>query len=86
MQRQKGEELKNVTLTLPARLLRRARHQAVNRGVSLSRYLAEVLEERVENDRDYRAAMERQRALMRKGLNLGTHGKITWTRDELHER
>jgi len=31
-------------------------------------------------------AKERSLALLRDGLNLGTNGRVTWSRDELHER
>ena len=77
---------RNVTLSLPDDLLREARHLAVDHGLSLSRYLSLLLEEQVESARQYRAARDRQLQLLEKGLNLGTQGKITWTREELHER
>jgi hypothetical protein len=81
------DELCNVTLTLPADLLRRARHLAVERGLSLSRLLAEELERLVGNDEAYEAAQKRLLARMRKGFNLGLKdGRVPWTRDELHER
>jgi hypothetical protein len=75
-----------VTLTLPASVLRDARHLAVDRGVSLSRLLALVLEEHVDNARRYRAARERQLQLLGRGLPLGTGGAVSWSRDDLHER
>jgi hypothetical protein len=80
------KELRNVTLTLPAGVLRRARHLAVERGVSLSRLLAEELEELVVKDEQYEAAQKRALARMRKGFDLGLKGRIPWSRDELHER
>jgi metal-responsive CopG/Arc/MetJ family transcriptional regulator len=79
-------EQQNVTVTLPAQLLRQVRHLAVDRGVSLSRFIALLLESEVEDYRRYEAARERQLALMEEGLPLGTHGKIGWDRAELHER
>jgi hypothetical protein len=78
--------LQNVALTLPEEVLREARHMAVDRGVPLSRCLSMVLEEQVRDRRRYEEARDRQRALMRQGIDLGAHGQITWTRDELHER
>jgi hypothetical protein len=84
--RAKAAPHENVTLSLPADVLREARHLAVDRGLSLSRFLAEVLEERVEAKRQYEVARERALHRMRQGFDLGTHGQITWTRDELHER
>ena len=78
--------VQNVTLTLPSDLLREARHLAVDRGVSLSRYLALVLEERVEAARRYEQARARHQRLLDEGLALGTGGTVAWTRDELHAR
>jgi hypothetical protein len=79
-------EQRNVTVTLPVDVLRAARHKAVDRGVSLSRFVADVLTMAVSEDSNYDAAMKRQRALMREGLALGFKGKVPWTRDELHAR
>ena len=72
---------------LAGRVLRRARHLAVERGVSLSRLLAEELEELVVKDEQYEAAQKRALARMRKGFDLGFKDRrIPWSRDELHER
>ena len=49
-------ETQNVTVSLPASLVREARHLAVDQGISLSRFIAQLLEERVEASRRYRAA------------------------------
>lgn len=76
----------NVTVSLPAELLREVRHMAVDRGVSLSRFIALLLEEEVEERQRYRSAGERQVRLLREGLPLGTGGRITWNRADLHER
>ena len=76
----------NVTLSLPDDLLREARHLAVDEGVSLSRFVALSLEQRVEGVRGYRAARDRQLGLLDKGLNLGTNGVAAWSRESLHER
>lgn len=79
-------EQQNVTVSLPADLLKEVRHLAVDRGVSLSRFIALLLREEVEKRRRYAAAKDRQLALLSAGLPLGTHGEISWTRSELHER
>ena len=78
--------LHNVTVTLPEDLLREARHMAVDQGVSLSRFLASLVEERVRASERYNAARERQQRMMREGLDLGTGGRTAWTREELHDR
>ena len=76
----------NVTLTLPEDLLREARHLAVDEGVSLSRFVARSLEQRVHAARAYRIAQQRQLRLLREGIELGTGGQATWRRESLHER
>lgn len=76
----------NVTVSLPADILREARHMAVDQGVSLSGFLAKLLEERVVMARRRREARDRQRRILDKGLPLGTHGEIGWSREALHER
>lgn len=79
-------EQQNVTVSLPADLLREVRHMAVDEGVSLSRYIALLLEAKVEERQQFKAARERQMSLLQRGLPLGTGGRIDWTRAELHER
>lgn len=76
-----------MTISLPDDLVKAARHRAVDEGLSLSRYVAKVLEQELgDRERLRREAAERLLQMMDKGYNLGTHGKITWTRDELHDR
>ncbi len=79
-------EKQNITLSLPKDILREAKHAAVDRGTSLSGFLVEALEEKVKRLSEMRQAAQRQRALMRRGLNLGTKGKPSWSRDQLHAR
>ena len=79
-------EKQNITLSIPKDILREAKHLAVDRGISLSGFLVEALEERVKRLSQMRRAAERQRTLMRSGLKLGTKGKIRWTREDLHAR
>lgn len=75
-----------VTISLPADVLKEARLLAAAQGLSLSKFVANLVAERVWSRQEYEAAKERQRRLMAEGLDLGTNGQITWTRDELHER
>lgn len=80
-------EKQNVTLSLPKEILRKAKILAIERNSSLSALLTEALEEIVAQADAYELAKERHLALLKeKSINLGTEGKITWTRDELHER
>ncbi len=77
---------RNITLSLPDEVLRRVRVMAVERRTSVSRMLAELLEEMVELETGYAMARERSLRLLREGRDLGTGGGVSWSRDELHER
>jgi post-segregation antitoxin (ccd killing protein) len=77
----------NVTISLPDDLVKQARHRAVDQGLSLSRYVAAVLEKELgDRERLRHEAWESMKRRLAKGYNLGTNGQITWTRDELYER
>lgn len=73
----------NVTLKLDAELLKQARILAAEQGSSVSRMLADKLEELVRERAGYDRARKRALARLRVGMDLG------WTRpasrDELHE-
>lgn len=79
-------ERQNVTLSLPKALLKKAKTLAVLKDRSLSDLLRETLEERVKEESGYQRAKERQIALMKRGLDLGTKGHIVVSREELHDR
>lgn len=76
----------NVTLSLPRSLLKKAKTLAVMKDKSLSELLRETLEEKVNKETGYQKAKSRQIAFMEKGIDLGTQGKITIPREDLHER
>jgi hypothetical protein len=81
----KEREIQNITLALPKWLLRKVKHLAVEREKSISRLLAETLEEMVARNDAYDTAKERARRLLKNPPDLGTFDR-NWTRDELHER
>ena len=77
----------NITLSLPEEDLREARILAARRVTSVSQLLARMLRETVERETGYDAARERSLVLLREGADLGTRGRITWSREnDLHER
>jgi hypothetical protein len=76
----------NITLSLPEEDVREARILAARRGTSVSQLLAHVLREMVERETGYDAAKERNLARLREGMDLGTGGRVTWSRDDLHAR
>jgi len=74
----------NLTLSVDAELVRDAKVLAARRGTSVSRMMADQLEDLVRRDREYEAARQRAVGRLAEGYDLG------WTppasRDELHER
>ena len=82
----RASDTQNITLALPKWLLRKVKHLAVEREKSVSRMLAETLEELVTRNDAYSEARRRALYDLEHPRDLGTFGKITWTRDELHER
>jgi len=76
----------NVTLSLPKSLLKKAKVIAASREKSLSELLRESLEEKVREANGYKKARQKQLKLLKEGLDLGTKGRITTTRDEVHDR
>jgi predicted transcriptional regulator len=79
-------ENQNITLVVPKALLRKVKHLAVERETSISGLMVQALEEVVRQNDDYAQAYQRWRESVQRPRDLGTGGKITWTRDELHER
>lgn len=74
----------NVTLKLDREVLQEARILAAQRGSSISRLLAEKLEELVSDAKAYERARKRALARLRSGFDLGW--KRPQSRDELYER
>lgn len=74
--------LRNITITLEEAVARWARVQAAIKDTSVSRFLAEILRERMAGSDGYDAA--RRRALARKPF-LKTNGRYL-TREEAHDR
>jgi len=77
---------RNITLSLPEELIRQAKHLAVDRGTSLSGLLAGFLDQMVNKDRAYQRSVKRMRARLTKGIDLGTEGQVSWSREDLYER
>jgi hypothetical protein len=76
----------NITLSLPRTLLKRVKRVAADRDTSVSALMMEALSRLAEEDRRYAASRKRALAALRSPRSLGTQGRRTWTRDELHER
>ncbi len=74
-----------MTLSLPKETVRRAKHIAIERGTSLSGFLAKLLEEATRREESYRGAKKRHLHMLRES-DLGTQGRLSWRRGDLHER
>ncbi len=79
-------ERQNVTLSLPKPLLRKAKVLAAQQDKSLSELMREALEGRVNERSEYDKAKKRHLKLLERGLDLGSKGELTVSREELHER
>jgi len=79
-------EHQNITLSLSKDLLKQAKHLAVEKGTSLSKLLGDYLEQLVLKENRYQQAADRIRKRLNNGIDLGTGGKRTWMREDLHER
>lgn len=77
---------RNLTLSLPKSLLKRAKVMAAQEDKSLSELIREAMEEKIRGDTGYRKAKERQVRLLKMGLDLGTKGHVTISREEVHAR
>jgi uncharacterized protein (DUF362 family) len=66
--------------------LKKGKMLAAKKGISLNELVRELLQVNTENAEEYQASAERQIKRMRRGIQLGTKGKISWKRDQLHQR
>ena len=77
---------RNVTLALPEELLGRLRVIAAQQDTSISAMLTASLQQLADQEQGYSEAHRGMMEDMRRGYDLGTGGKITWTRESLYER
>lgn len=75
--------MKNVTVTLDEKTAAWARVYAAKRNMSLSRFLGELLDEKMRESREYERAMQRFFAVKPRNLS---EGKPYPSRDELYDR
>lgn len=80
------ETTQNVTLAIPKDVLRKAKILAVQKNVSLSGLLTQTLADLVAHQEAYEQARQRNLSLLKSGFDLGTHGRVTWKREDLHDR
>lgn len=76
--------MKNVTITLPEKAADWARREAAKRKMSVSRFVGEMLERHMKENRQYEAA--RRRFMAQHPIALKGPGEKYPTREELHDR
>jgi hypothetical protein len=74
----------NITLSIDKELIKNARVLAAHRQTSISRMLSEELQKLIEDSNQYELAKKQALNYISRGFHLG--GKITVSREELHER
>lgn len=77
---------RNVTLSLPVRVLRELKIIAAQRQTSISQLVTQALEELATREDGYTRARHRHLAWLEEAPDLGTGGVILGTREALHER
>lgn len=77
---------RNITLSLPVKVLRQIKRIAASRQTSVSRLLTQALEEMAAREEEYAQARARHLAWLEHAAKLGTDGRITWSRESLHDR
>jgi len=75
---------RNLTLKLDASLYKAIKVIAAKRGTSISGLVSEKLAEIVNEESEFAAARAVALSYLDRGLELGTCGRISWSRDELH--
>jgi hypothetical protein len=74
----------NITLSIDKELIKNARVLAAQRQTSVSRMLSEELQKLIEDSNKYELAKKQALNYISQGFYLG--GRITVSREELHER
>ena len=74
----------NITLSIEKELIKNARVLAAQRQTSVSRMLSEELQKLIEDSNKYELAKKQALNYISRGFHLG--GRITVSREELHER
>ncbi len=79
-------EKQNVTLSIPKDVLRKAKKVAIDQDTSLSGLMTRALVEIVDQEERYASAKRHHLAWLAQSADLGTDGRVRWSRDELHDR
>lgn len=74
----------NITLSLEKDLIKKGKVIASRKEISLSRLLSDFLKQIINEEEFYELSKRKALSILDKGFHLG--GKITCSREELHER
>ena len=74
----------NITLAIEKEILRKGKLIAAQNDTSISRMLSDQLKAMIDKEEQYQAAKRKALHALKKGFHLGA--KITWRREDLHER
>ena len=74
----------NITLSIEKTLIKKSKIIAAQRETSVSQMLSDELEKLVQRAEQYEFAKRKALSNLKKGFHFG--GKITVSREELHER
>lgn len=78
--------MKNITITLDERTLAGLKEAAARRGISVSRYVGDLVREQLPQAREYEAAMNRWMARREFDKPLTSPGEKLPTREEIYDR
>ena len=79
-------DTQNITLAVPKKVLAKFKEIAFRKQKSISKLMVEMMEDAVVSEEGYRIARDRNLRRLEAGIDLQTRGKISWNRDDLHER
>jgi hypothetical protein len=82
MWRQKMKQ--NITISLDKDLIKKGKIIASKKETSLNRLLSDFLKQIIEKEDYYEQCKRKALSILDKGYHLG--GKITYTKEDLHER
>ena len=77
---------RNVTLSLPESMLKRLKVHAAEHNQSMSSLMVRAIEELLKQNDDWEVEKKKFLDGMSDAPDLGTGGKVPWTRAELHQR
>lgn len=78
--------LRNITLSLPVNVLRQIKHIAARRQASVSKLLAQTLEDMAAREDGCAQVPVHHQRWLEQAADLGTRGQIKWLLESLHER